>query len=319
MKRCSRRVIALAVLGGVGVRRLVVVAVRDAGGDQAVDVHREEREVRAPRDRGGQPARGQGDEDLDAALGRRVRSDEDRVARARRRVRQEGRGRREVRSERAREAAARWPSRISPRRMRSSRARRSSRRPRSRAATPMPTTAADELEQQKRFAQKDPEIFSRNQIIESEIDQNLAGAKQDHATEAKQIERQRSTSNAAVIGVERQKAQLAIDHANQALKSMEVTAPNDGVLVLQRNWNGALAEARRSAVPGPESRRDSGARCDGGRGLRARGRWLGARRETAGRRHGRGAPGSGVDTARSASSTSSRSRATRARRSTTSA
>jgi len=112
------------------------------------------------------------------------------------------------------------------------------------------TTAADELEQQKRFAQKDPEIFSRNQIIESEIDQNLAGAKQDHATEAKQIERQRSSSNAAVIGVERAKAKLAIDHANQELKSMEVTAPNDGVLVLQRNWSGALPKLGDQLFPG---------------------------------------------------------------------
>jgi HlyD family secretion protein len=112
------------------------------------------------------------------------------------------------------------------------------------------STAADELEQQKRFAQKDPEIFSRNQIIESEIDQNLAGAKQDHATQAKQIERQRSSSNAAVIGVEQAKAKLAIDHANQTLQSMEVTAPNDGVLVLQRNWNGALPKLGDQMFPG---------------------------------------------------------------------
>jgi multidrug resistance efflux pump len=112
------------------------------------------------------------------------------------------------------------------------------------------STAADELEQQKRFAQKDPEIFSRNQIIESEIDQNLAGAKQDHATQAKQIERQRSSSNAAVIGVEQAKAKLAIDHANQTLQSMEVAAPNDGVLVLQRNWNGALPKLGDQMFPG---------------------------------------------------------------------
>jgi RND family efflux transporter MFP subunit len=112
------------------------------------------------------------------------------------------------------------------------------------------STAADELEQQKRFAQKDPEIFSRNQIIESEIDQNLAGAKQDHATQAKQIEGRRSSSNAAVIDVERKKAQLAIDHATKTLSSMEVSAPHDGVLVLQRNWNGALPKLGDSLFPG---------------------------------------------------------------------
>jgi HlyD family secretion protein len=112
------------------------------------------------------------------------------------------------------------------------------------------TSAEDELEQQKRFARKDPQIFSRNDIIESEIDQNLAGAKKDHATEAKQIERSRSTSNAAVIGVEKAKAQLAISHATAELKSLEVTAPNDGVLVLQRHWNGALPKLGDQLFPG---------------------------------------------------------------------
>lgn len=111
-------------------------------------------------------------------------------------------------------------------------------------------TAADQLDQQKRFAPKDPEIFSRNQIVESEIDQTLAGAKQDHATQAKSIEGRRSTSTAAVIDVERKKAKLAIDHATQALSSMEVTAPNDGVLVLQRNWNGALPKLGDQLFPG---------------------------------------------------------------------
>ncbi|MEO8549345.1 MAG: HlyD family efflux transporter periplasmic adaptor subunit [Kofleriaceae bacterium] len=111
-------------------------------------------------------------------------------------------------------------------------------------------TAADELDQQKRFAPKDPEIFSRNQIVESEIDETLAGAKQDHATQAKSIEGRRSTSTAAVIDVERKKAKLAIDHASQALSSMEVAAPNDGVLVLQRNWSGALPKLGDSMFPG---------------------------------------------------------------------
>lgn len=112
------------------------------------------------------------------------------------------------------------------------------------------STAADELEQQKRFAPKDPEIFSRNDIITSEIDQELAGAKQDHATSAKSIEGRRSNSTAAVIDVERKKAKLAIDHATAALSSMQVTAPHDGVLVLQRNWNGALPKLGDQLFPG---------------------------------------------------------------------
>jgi RND family efflux transporter MFP subunit len=93
-------------------------------------------------------------------------------------------------------------------------------------------------------------IFSRNQIIESEIDQELAGAKQEHAERAKQIERRLSQSNAAVIGVERNKAQLAITHAEATLKSMEIVAPTDGIFVLERYWNGALPKVGDSLWPG---------------------------------------------------------------------
>ena len=45
--------------------------------------------------------------------------------------------------------------------------------------------AGAELEQQRKFQTKDKEIFSRNQIIESEIDEKLAGAKQQHAEKTK--------------------------------------------------------------------------------------------------------------------------------------
>ncbi|HEY0251686.1 MAG TPA: hypothetical protein VGC41_09175 [Kofleriaceae bacterium] len=111
-------------------------------------------------------------------------------------------------------------------------------------------TANSELDQQKKFARKDPEIFSRNDIISSEIDQGLADAKANHASQTKQIEGKRSQSNAAVIAVEKQKAQLAVDHAKKELASMELAAPNDGILVLSRNWRGQLRKVGDSLFPG---------------------------------------------------------------------
>lgn len=110
--------------------------------------------------------------------------------------------------------------------------------------------AADELAQMKKLQAKDPMIFSRNQIIESEIDQTLGGQKQTHAEQAKSIERSRSQSNTAVIGVEQQKAKLAIQHANEALQRMEIKAPHDGILVLARNWRGALPKLGDALWPG---------------------------------------------------------------------
>jgi HlyD family secretion protein len=110
--------------------------------------------------------------------------------------------------------------------------------------------AGDELDQTRRLQAKDQTIFSRNTIIESEIDEHLAGARQDHAEQAKQIERRRSHSNTAVIGVEQQKAQLAINHASSALEGMAITAPHDGIFVLHRDWRGAVSKLGEALWPG---------------------------------------------------------------------
>jgi multidrug efflux pump subunit AcrA (membrane-fusion protein) len=110
--------------------------------------------------------------------------------------------------------------------------------------------ARDELEQTRKFQSKDQTIFSRNQIIESEIDEHLATAKQAHAESAKQIEGRLARSNAAVIGVERQKAELAIAHAQATLNSMAIVAPSDGIFVLERGWTGTLPKLGDSLWPG---------------------------------------------------------------------
>jgi HlyD family secretion protein len=49
--------------------------------------------------------------------------------------------------------------------------------------------AGKELEQTRQFQSKDKQIYSRNQIIESEIDEQLAGARKDHAERTKEVER----------------------------------------------------------------------------------------------------------------------------------
>ena len=102
------------------------------------------------------------------------------------------------------------------------------------------TLAEEELTRTKQFQQKDQAIFSRNQIIESEIDARLAGAKQAHAAEMKGIERSLTASKVGLIGVERKKAELTIAHAKSALERMEIRAPHDGILVLRRGWRGTV-------------------------------------------------------------------------------
>jgi multidrug efflux pump subunit AcrA (membrane-fusion protein) len=110
--------------------------------------------------------------------------------------------------------------------------------------------AGAELEQQRKFQTKDKEIFSRNTIVEAEIDETLAGAKQQHAEQTKQIERKLAQSKIGVIAVQKQKAEIAISHAKSALQAMEIKAPHDGILVLQRNWKGELPKVGEQLWPG---------------------------------------------------------------------
>jgi HlyD family secretion protein len=110
--------------------------------------------------------------------------------------------------------------------------------------------AAAELEQQRKFKSKDQQIFSRNTIVEAEIDEHLAGAKQQHAEQAKEIERKLASSKAAVIAVEKQRAEITISHAQSALERMEIKAPHDGILVLRRNWKGELPKVGEQLWPG---------------------------------------------------------------------
>ncbi|MBA3541113.1 MAG: efflux RND transporter periplasmic adaptor subunit [Deltaproteobacteria bacterium] len=110
--------------------------------------------------------------------------------------------------------------------------------------------ATKELEQTRQYQSKDQQIFSRNQIIESEIDEQLAGARKDHAEKTKQIERNLSSSKTGLIAVEQNKAKLAIKNARTALESMEIRAPHDGLFVLQRDWRGETTRVGDQLWPG---------------------------------------------------------------------
>lgn len=112
--------------------------------------------------------------------------------------------------------------------------------------------AKQELEQTQRFQSRNELIFSRNQIIESEIDQGLFTAKMGHAGAAKSIERDVSKGKLDMLAVERRAAEIQIKQAEEALKSMEVVAPHAGIIVLRRDWRGNLPRAGDSVWPGQQ-------------------------------------------------------------------
>lgn len=107
-----------------------------------------------------------------------------------------------------------------------------------------------ELEKTQKFRPKDEEIFSRHQIADSKIDEVLSRAQMEHAREAETIEKKLTRSKLGLLDVERRKAELTIDQARTALSALEVTAPHDGIFVVQRNWNGDPIREGEQVWPG---------------------------------------------------------------------
>ncbi|MFY9826087.1 MAG: efflux RND transporter periplasmic adaptor subunit [Thermoanaerobaculia bacterium] len=95
-----------------------------------------------------------------------------------------------------------------------------------------------ELQDAKQFQKKDSLIFSRADIIESEIDQGLAEAREGHAQATRQTRQKLSGTEEALLQIKIRQADAKISQARAALQALTVTAPHDGVLILKRNWRG---------------------------------------------------------------------------------
>ncbi len=90
-----------------------------------------------------------------------------------------------------------------------------------------------ELAATQAFASTDPEVFSRNQIIESGIDEGLSPARMQHARDARSIEGTLSRTKVDLMTIDRKSAELKIQQARQGLSALEVRAPHDGIVVFE--------------------------------------------------------------------------------------
>jgi multidrug efflux pump subunit AcrA (membrane-fusion protein) len=98
--------------------------------------------------------------------------------------------------------------------------------------------AREELTAAREFQKKDETVFSRAEIVESEIDQELAHRREDHAREARRGQESLSGTELDLLGIDMSQAEARIRRARESLAALTVTAPHDGVLVLKRNWRG---------------------------------------------------------------------------------
>lgn len=110
--------------------------------------------------------------------------------------------------------------------------------------------AEREMRAAKEFESVDSEIFSRHEIIKSQIDVELAGARMDYARQVKKIERSASAGKLDVLEVQKRQAQMLVDRAEGGLAKIELTAPASGVLLLRRDWRGKVMGVGDTVWPG---------------------------------------------------------------------
>jgi multidrug efflux pump subunit AcrA (membrane-fusion protein) len=95
--------------------------------------------------------------------------------------------------------------------------------------------AERELDYVDAFPNKDPDVFSRVEIVESTIDRLLAVRRRDHALDVHGIREALLRTDLDLLDLERRGAELKIDQAREGLSELEIRAPHDGILVLRRD------------------------------------------------------------------------------------
>jgi RND family efflux transporter MFP subunit len=93
-----------------------------------------------------------------------------------------------------------------------------------------------EMDHAGSFQTRDAEIFSRQEIIESEIDVSLASDRMAYSKSTRSSMEKLTEVELQLLALERRKASLMIDNARDGLDSLEIRAPHPGIFVLYRQW-----------------------------------------------------------------------------------
>jgi multidrug efflux pump subunit AcrA (membrane-fusion protein) len=110
--------------------------------------------------------------------------------------------------------------------------------------------AKQELDRAETYQLTDEGLFSRHQIIESQLDRDLFAARADVAGKKLDASGKLSLAERALGEIDAGKARLKVEVAEKGLKSLRIEAPHDGLLVLERNWRGETAFVGDTLWPG---------------------------------------------------------------------
>ncbi|NKB89575.1 MAG: HlyD family efflux transporter periplasmic adaptor subunit [Acidobacteria bacterium] len=92
-----------------------------------------------------------------------------------------------------------------------------------------------QLDHSREFQTTDQEIYSRNEILESEIDEELATRRKDHASRARDLSAEQGEVELDLLGLQQRQAELRIEKADAGLRQLEIRAPHAGIFVLRRD------------------------------------------------------------------------------------
>lgn len=107
-----------------------------------------------------------------------------------------------------------------------------------------------ELEHAREFETSDSQVFSRMEILESRIDTELAERTAEHAEASKKVQSQLADADAELLRIARRSADLQVQQADDGLSALEITAPHDGIVMLERDWQGNPTRVGDTAWPG---------------------------------------------------------------------
>lgn len=110
--------------------------------------------------------------------------------------------------------------------------------------------AQHELEVAREFQSTDTLIYSKMEIAESQIDTELAETRAEHATESQEIQDRLSQAEIDLLSIERRKADIKVQQAEEGLAALEVRSPEAGIVILDRDWRGNAKRVGDTVWPG---------------------------------------------------------------------
>lgn len=95
-----------------------------------------------------------------------------------------------------------------------------------------------DLEHARRYQKLDDQVYSRREILDSAIDEELAAERRRHAEATRETLDESTRAGLDLLAIEKRGAQSEVEQAEETLAGLEMRAPHEGVLILIRDWNG---------------------------------------------------------------------------------